>query len=772
MTRDDDAPTAARLDSALEEPSLVDTRVGPYRVLRLLGRGGMGAVYLAEQDEPIRRQVALKAVRFGLETKQVLARFEAERQSLARMSHPGIAQVYDAGQAAGRPYFVMEFVEGLPITEHCNARRLGPKDRLQVFLDVCAAVQHAHQKGVIHRDLKPSNLLVAEADGRAQPKVIDFGIAKATRGRLTEQTLVTQLGLPLGTPEYMSPEQAEMSEADVDTTTDIYSLGVVLYELLTGTLPHDPQTLRAAGVTGFARVLREQEPDRPSTRVSGLGSRATTVAGERHTDAVSLRRQLSGDLDWIVLKAMEKDRGRRYASASELAEDIRRHLRQEPVLAGPPGAAYRATKFFARHRSAVVAGALVAAALVAGTTLATLGLLRARRAEAEALAQREAARAEARKATAVSAFLTDMLASADPHRLGRDVRVADVLKEAAKKADTAYPDDPALEAAVRETVGATFKSLGDLPAAEPQIRRAVELRERTAGPEHPDTLASRNSLLEWMQSQGQLEEALPFGQALLDARRRVLGPEHPDTLSTQNNVAILLFQLGRAPEGIALLEECLAARRRVLGEDHQKTLLAAGNLAAMYQQAERLDDAEPLLRRTLETEERALGPEHPTTLFGLKQLASLLAERGKLEEAEPLTRRALEISARVSGPRHVDTLVIWNDLGLLLMDAKRLEEADAAFVEGIRGAEAGLPAGHRFTSIFRRNHGRVLVRLERYPEAQQELLRAHRELQSAVGDHHRDTQAAVRRLVELYAAWGKPNDASAWTARLDKEKKS
>jgi tetratricopeptide (TPR) repeat protein/predicted Ser/Thr protein kinase len=763
----DAAATSSALDPAAgDEPALAGSSIGPYRVIRLLGRGGMGAVYLAEQEEPIQRQVALKVVRFGLETKQVLARFEAERQSLARMSHAGIAQVYDAGQTGGRPYFAMEYVPGASLTEHCNSRRLGPRARLELFTEVCAAVQHAHQKGIIHRDLKPSNLLVAESEGRAQPKVIDFGIAKATRGRLTEHTLVTELGLPIGTPEYMSPEQAEMSDVDLDTTTDIYSLGVVLYEILTGTLPHDPKTLRAAGLTGFAKVLREQEPERPSTRVSGLGARAATVAGERHTDLASLRRQLSGDLDWIVLKAMEKDRTRRYASASELAEDIRRHLRSEPVLAGPPTAAYRVGKFVARHRTAVAAASLVAIALVAGIALATTGLVRARRAEAEALRQRVAAEAEMHKANAVSQFLKDMLASANPHNAGRDVRVADILKRAAQKADSAYANDPAQEAAVRDTIGATFQSLGDLPSAEPQIRKALELRERVLGPEHPDTLASKNSLLEWMQNVGQHEQALPFGQQLLASRRRVLGPDHPDTLSTMNNVAIVLFQLGKSPEGIALMEECVATRRRTLGEDHQKTLLAAGNLAAMYQQADRLDDAEPLLRRTLEIEERALGPEHPTTLFGRKQLASLLADRGKLAEAEPLTRRALEISTRVSGPTHVDTLVVWNDLGLLLMDQKRLLESDAAFREGIRGAEAGLPAGHRFTSIFRRNHGRVLVRLQRFPEAERELLRAHRELQQAVGDDHRDTQAAVRRLVELYEAWGKVPEATRFKGQL------
>jgi eukaryotic-like serine/threonine-protein kinase len=771
--RPHDTPTQATLDgSLLDEPAAAGASFGPYRTVRLLGKGGMGAVYLAAQEEPIRRLVALKLVRTGLETKPMLARFEAERQSLARMGHPGIAQVYEAGQAAGRPYFAMEYVDGIPITDYCNAQRLSLPARLELFIEVCAAVQHAHQKGVIHRDLKPSNLMVTAADGKAQPKVIDFGIAKAVQGRLTDRTLVTELGVAIGTPEYMSPEQAEMGEEGVDTTTDIYSLGVILYELLTGSLPHDPQALRSAGLMGLARAIREHEPARPSTRVTGLGDRATTVAGERHTDVSTLRRQLSGDLDWIVLKAMEKDRARRYASASELAEDIRRHLRSEPVLAGPPGAAYRVRKFVARHRAAVTAAALVAVALVAGIALATVGLVRARRAEGEAVRQRRAAEAEARKATAVSDFLKDMLGAADPHHGGREVRVVDVLQRAAEKAGSAYPGEPALEAAVRDTVGTTFQSLGDLPAAETQIRRALELRQGALGPDHPDTLGSRNSLLEWLQANDRLQEAVPLGRELLAARRRVLGDDHPDTLVTMNDLAVAVFQLGRMDEGLALLQECVDRRRRVLGEVHAKTLLAAGNLAAMYQMANRLDEAEPLLRRTLAVEEKELGPEHPTTLFALKGLAALLADRRKFGEAEPLTRRALEISARVSGPRHTDTLVIWNDLGLLLMDQGRLAESETAFRTGIEGAEAALPPGHRFTAIFRRNHGRVLLRRKRFPEAEKQLLRAHQELQAAVGDGHRDTQAAVRRLVELYEAWGRPGPLAAWKARLPKDAKA
>jgi tetratricopeptide (TPR) repeat protein/predicted Ser/Thr protein kinase len=762
-----DAPTNANLLPSEEpEAALVGTEIGPYRVERVLGAGGMGAVYLAEQTRPIRRRVALKVVRLGLETRSVLARFEAERQSLALMNHPGIAKVLDAGStAAGRPYFVMEYVAGLPLTDYCDENRLGTRDRLDLFAEVCGAVQHAHQKGIIHRDLKPTNVLVTEEDGRVQPKVIDFGIAKATRGRLTDLTVVTQYGVPMGTPEYMSPEQAEMKEADVDTTTDIYSLGVVLYELLTGTLPYDREELRSAGITGLARILRDTEPRRPSTRMGGDPASAT-AAERRLTDAATLRRQLSGDLDWIVLKAMEKDRARRYPSASELAADVRRYMRQEPVAAGPPSAGYRLGKFVSRHRKAVALVSMLALALAVGAAGTLVGLLRARRAESEAQAQRALAEAEARKAKAVSQFLQDMLGAADPHRQGRWVRVVDVLSRAVEKIPASYAGDPALEAAVRDTIGSTFMSLGDLEAAEGQIKKALEVRTATLGPEHPDTLLSQHHLVEWLQKKGRPQEGVELGRRTLALRERVLGRDHPDTLVTLNDLAVGLFQSGKPDEGIAAMTDCVERRRRVLGEGHQKTLLSSGNLASMLQGANRLDEAEALFRRLLAEEERALGPEHPTTLFAVKGLAGLLHDRERLDEAEALYRRAHEASRRVSGPRTADSLITANDYALLLLDRGRAREAEALLADTVREGAAGLGKDHRFVAMFRRNHGKSLLSLRRYAEAEGELLAAHAGLLREFGAPHRETQAAVRRLAELYESWGRPGDAASWKARL------
>ncbi|MEM9408224.1 MAG: serine/threonine-protein kinase, partial [Acidobacteriota bacterium] len=384
--------------------------IGPYRLIQRIGSGGMGEVWEAEQSEPIQRRVAIKLLRFGLQTRQILARFETERQALALMDHPTIAKVFDAGTAwDGRPYFVMELIQGAPINEYCDRRRLGTRERLELFRKVCDGVQHAHQKAIIHRDLKPSNVLVAEQGDQPEPKIIDFGIAKATAQRLTERTLFTELGQIVGTPEYMSPEQAVGGGEDVDTRSDVYSLGVLLYELLTGSLPFESKELREGGYDEIRRRIREDEPPRPSTRVSGLGETATAVANRRSTQSGQLVRRLRGDLDWITMKALEKDRRRRYGSPADLGADVDRHLDSLPVQAGPPSAAYRATKFVRRHRFGVAFAAVVGVLLMA---LGVSTIVQSRQVAAE----RDRANLEDEAAREVTEFLVGLFEEVDPSR--------------------------------------------------------------------------------------------------------------------------------------------------------------------------------------------------------------------------------------------------------------------------------------------------------------------------------------------------------------------
>jgi len=672
-------------------------RLGRYRIVRKIGEGGFGSVHLAEQEEPVRRKVALKIIKLGMDTKQVIARFEAERQAVAMMDHPNIAQVFDAGTTdTGRPYFVMELVLGVPITQYCDKKKLSTRERLELFVPVCHAVQHAHQKGIIHRDLKPRNVLVTLQNDQPVPKVIDFGIAKAIRQRLTEKTYCTGFREMIGTPQYMSPEQAGTGVDDVDTRADIFTLGVMLYELLAGVTPFDLETLRKATYDELQRTIREVDPPKPSARVQGLGEteEAIAIAARRRTQRTVLLRILRGDLDWIVMKAMDKDRARRYATAKDLADDIERHLRHEPVVAGPPGAAYHLRKFLRRNRFSVAAGGLICAALVIGILVSTVGLVQANRARRELQVQRDAADASARaaeaetaKSSTVSEFLQAMLSSADPRKaLGREVTVRFLLDQAAREIDEgALEGQPEVEATVRMTLGETYKALGLYEAAEEHVRKAGAIRGERLGDEDPGTLRAERALAGVLRVKGDSVAAESLLRRTADAQRRILGDEHPDTLATMTELALTLGERGKLAEAESIHRRTLAIQMRVLGEDRLGTLESMGYLGAVCRALGKTSEAEALLRRALESCRRVLGNEHPSTAVVMNNLGLLLEDQGHHEQAEDLYRRTYELNGRILGPDHPQTLLPMNDLLRVLHIQGKAEAIQPLLSERLAG---------------------------------------------------------------------------------------
>ena len=687
-------------------------QIGPYSLRQVIGEGGMGEVWLAEQTTPIHRSVALKLIKSGMDTKAVIARFDSERQALALMDHPCIARVFDAGSTVeGRPYFVMEYVPGLPITEYCDKHQLTIRERLELFAQVCDGVQHAHQKAVIHRDLKASNILVVEQDNKAVPKIIDFGLAKATGPRLTDHTLFTELGMMLGTPAYMSPEQADQREQNIDTRTDVYSLGVILYQLLVGALPFEPKALQAAGLDAVLRVIREQEPPKPSTKIRSMGEASNVSAQNRKEEPRSFAKHLQGELDWITMKALEKDRVRRYGAASELSADISRFLRNEPVLAGPATAGYRLKKYATRHRFALTTAAVLLLILAGFAVTQAVELRRITE-------QRNQIARERDRANRITDFMTNMFRVSDPSQArGNSVTAREILDKASANVDTGLAKDPILQAQMMHIMGDVYDNLGLYAQAMPLVQNSVEIQKRVLGPENPDTLKSQNNLAillareghfpeaeklvrETMETsrrvlgpdapltlgsmsnlailldhEGRLGEAEQLDRQTLDASRRVLGPEHPSTLKAMMTLANVLWHEGKLAEAEKLDRELLDIRRRVLGPDHPDTLNTMNNLASVMDDEGHYADAEKLYRETLDIQRRVLGPEHPFTIGSMSNLANALDNEGKYAEAEKLCRASLEIRRKVLGPEHPDTLESMNDLADVLFHENHNDEA-------------------------------------------------------------------------------------------------
>ncbi len=781
--------------------------VGPYRLVEEVGSGGFGVVWCAEQREPIRRTVAIKVIKPGMDTDAVVARFEAERDALGVMDHPNIARVLDGGTTdAGLPCFVMEFVPGVPITRYCADHAFDLSERLELFTQVCGAVQHAHTKGVIHRDLKPSNILVREVDGEPVAKVIDFGVAKALRGRHADTTHYTLAGEPIGTPAYMAPEQADGTERDIDTRADVYGLGVVLYELLTGRLPFD---LEGVGWREVSRVIQETEPARPSARVLTTLS-DHTPAGPTASGRKAWSRALAGDLDWIVMRCLEKDRSRRYDAVSDIALEIRRYLAGEPVLAGPPTLAYRVRKFTTRHRAPVAGAAAAVMLLVAGLMGTSYGLVQAQRERARAedaakaeAEQRRVADRRAEELERVAAFQAAQLGAIDPPAMGATIREAvldatpeeerpaieaaldrinftnialrslghDIFEPTIAAVEAEFVDQPLVRARLLQSVADTLLALGLTKDAVGPQERALALRRELLGPDDADTLRSINNAAGLMMALGRLDEARVYLDQALEGARRTLGETHPDTLNAMNNMGGLLVRSQRYAEAEPYWREALAGYRATLDADDEDLLTSIANLGSLLFRQGRLEEAGPLLTEALEGRERLLGPDHPDTLGSVANVALLLREQGRLEEAEPLHLRAVEGYRRLLGESHPATVVAINNWGGLLNQLGRHEEALRVLAAAEPAARAVWQGGNaRWLGSFLVKLGEARGATGDFQRATAELLEAHGLIDAGFGPDDARMGECETRLARVFEAWAQKDearrpDADAWSER-------
>src|SRR5580692_4691675 len=731
------------LTQAMSPEETSGTVIGRYHLLQKIGEGGMGEVWLAEQKEPVRRRVALKLIKAGMDTREVVARFESERQALALMDHPAIAKVLDAGSTPqGAPYFVMEYVAGVPITTYCDNHRLSTRDRLELFMHVCEGVQHAHQKAIIHRDLKPSNILVTEVDGHPAPKIIDFGVAKALTQKLTADTMFTRVGALVGTPEYMSPEQALSSGEDIDTRTDVYSLGIVFYELLAGVHPID---LRKVAFEEFLRRLREDDPPKLSTKFRAQDpATSTDLARKRHTEPPALVKQMRGDLDSIALKALEKDRARRYGSPSDFALDIARYLNNEPVLAVPPSVAYRTRKFARRYRVALITACAFALVLIAAAVISIRQSIRANR--------------EAAVAQAVNDFLqNDVLAQASASKQAGpsakpdpDLKVRTALDRAAQRITGKFDRQPEVEASIRDTMGQTYVDLGLYPEARKQLERALDLHRRLLGAENPKTIKTMSRLGRTAMLQGKYPEAETLLGQAMEIERRVLGPAHPDTLYSMNNLANVYYSQGKYPQAEALDSQTLEMMRRVLGPEHPDTLSSMNNLASVYYSQGKYPQAEALDSQTLEMMRRVLGPEHPETLYSMVNLAMVYYSQGKYPQAEALDSQTLEIRRRVLGPEHPDTLMSMGNLADVYGYQGKYAQAEALYSQTLEIKRRVLGPEHPTTLYTLSDFASMYQHQGKFALAETYAAQALAGRRHALGPEHPVTMASVADLALAY----------------------
>jgi tetratricopeptide (TPR) repeat protein/tRNA A-37 threonylcarbamoyl transferase component Bud32 len=796
------APGSGGGSTPVEAPG---SRIGRYKLLEQIGEGGFGTVFMAEQEEPVHRRVALKIIKPGMDSKQVIARFEAERQALAMMDHPCIARVLDAGETDLRhPYFVMELVRGEPITEYCDQNDLTTGERLDLFTQVCHAVQHAHQKGVIHRDIKPSNVLITVVDGRPIPKVIDFGIAKATESKLTELTLFTEHRALIGTPAYMSPEQAVMSGVDVDTRSDIYSLGVLLYELLTGTTPFDTKELMAAGLAEIQRIIREVEPEKPSTRLSTLKQTAPDGA-RRPEDTGRLSAIVRGDLDWIVMKAMEKDRSRRYETASGLAADVKRHLAGEAVVAAPPSRAYRARKFVRRHRAGVMAASLVVLSLAAGVVGTTIGLVRAERqrarAEANAESTQQAADFQARMLSDIDveamgrafkeAFREEVRAAYEREYVGsypdlrrrtpeeveaemaefdrradaagsvdiaRNLLVEFVLEPSAEELRQGFADQPLVGAFLHRALAQTYWEFGLSELAEPHVHEALELMlEHGESEEFVAVSQQRVGVL--LTERREFDEAERLLEEAKDTFIRVHGRVHRTVATVIEDLGNLERGRRDLPGAKARYEEAMAIYEELSAGPSAWVAVCLKKLASVEILQRNYDAAEERAREALEMLE-GLPEEHPLLVVScMNTLAISLRRQGDHAEAESWYERSLENQRGKLGV-HPAVAVTLHNLGLVKGNLGKVEDAERYISQALDMSRQAHPRAHPATASYL-HHLAEIVKERDTDEAErlaQESLAMYESHPKWARNEH---VHALSVLTEVYIAAGRREEAAA-----------